>query len=378
MESREYWEPLAPLSGEEVGRRLGIDGGSARKRIRKARREYPTLDWYGESTLDVPTALIRLLAKGCTESEIVAKGFNLADARKVAGYDLFETRNHDRELVYLLLPHVQKVALKPKVWTYRWAKDTDGSHQPYLMIQMPATKWEKVKLVPLADVHFGSSASMVEKFREYVNYIAMNDNVFGFIGGDLFENSHGDSNHGVSIYEQEIRPKSQVEQMVEILSPIAHKLLWAIPGNHEDRSRTRDYDPIERLCEMLDIPYSYEPIFVDLLWKGHVFSFHDQHGKCGGQTQGGKMNAAARPQEMQEHVMFTIMAHVHDGNVSRNSRICRDRVNFRLEFRKQYIIICPSFFKYFGSYASKEGYKPGSYGSISLDLFPNGQYHANA
>jgi hypothetical protein len=166
--------------------------------------------------------------------------------------------------------------------------------------------------------------------------------------------------------------------MVEILSPIAHKILWAIPGNHEDRSRTRDYDPLERLCEQLEVPYSYEPVFVDILWMGNVWSVYDQHGRSGSQTNGGKINAAARPQEMQEFVNFTIMAHVHDGKVDRNERLIRNRTDFRIEFKRQYIIICPSFFGYFGSYASKAGYKPGSYGSINFDLFANGDYHANA
>jgi len=376
LESREYWAKYAPMSSRELEPVLGLDGGSVRRLIRKAKEEYPDLPW--RTKTETPEALIRFLSRGCTEAEIVAKGYTLSDARKVEGYDLFETRNHDRELVYLLLPKVKDVPRKPAIWSHRWAVDTDGSPQPYLMVQMPSTKWEKIKVVPIADVHYGASASMVAKFREYVNYIATHENVFAFIGGDLFENAHGDSNKGVSIYEQDVRPASQVEQMAEMLSPIAHKILWAIPGNHEDRSRSRDYDPLERLCDKLNIPYSYEPIFVDLLWKGNVFSFHDQHGTCGGQTKGGKMNAASRPQEMQEHVMFTIMAHVHDGDVSRNTRICRDRVNFRLEFRKQYIIICPSFFGYFGSYASKAGYKPGSYGTINMDLFPNGDFHANA
>jgi len=47
LEPHEYWVSLAPLSGEEVGRRLGIDGGSARRKIRDAKREYPKLDWFG-------------------------------------------------------------------------------------------------------------------------------------------------------------------------------------------------------------------------------------------------------------------------------------------------------------------------------------------
>jgi hypothetical protein len=319
-----------------------------------------------------PIDLAKYLSKGRTETEILGKGLAI-DQLKVNGYDLFETRNVYFEKTYLLLPRIVHVPLQPKVWTYRWADS-----QPYLWIQLPETGWKKVKIVPLADVHYGSNACMVDKLREYVNWIATEDNVFCFISGDLFENSHGDSCKGVSMYEQEVRPKDQVTQMAEILSPIAHKVLWAIPGNHEDRSRTRDYDPLERLCETLEIPYSYEPVFVDILWRGNVWSIYDQHGRSGSMTNGGKLNAAARPQEMQEFVHFTIMAHVHDGKVDRNERIIRDRVNFRLEFKRQYIIICPSFFGYFGSYASKAGYKPGSYGSINFDLFESGDYHANA
>jgi len=383
-----FWSENCHLSGEDMARKHGGNGGNWRRDIREAKPQYPHLPWREDPRcIDAPAEMVArkaasdlaaFLSKARTEAEIVAKGYDLSAARSAAGYDLFETRNVNYERVYLLLSRPAPVALKPKVWTYRWATDTDGSPQPYLMIQMPEGKFDKLKVVPIADVHYGSNACMVDKFREYVAWIADNDNVFCIIPGDLFENAHGDSCKGIAVYEQEIRPHDQVEQMRDLLAPIAHKILWALPGNHEDRSRTRDYDPLERLCDLLDVPYSYEPIFSDVLWRGNVFSFHTQHGRAGGQTKGGKMNAAARPQEMQDFVMFTIMAHVHDGDVSRNTCICRDRVNFRLAFRKQYIIICPSFFGYFGSYASKAGYKPGSYGAINMDMFANGDYHANS
>lgn len=354
--------------------------GGGKTSWHKFRKEFDIgrFDTYNSPDRPSNESITKFLARGRTLEELVSKGFTLEDVRSVEGYDLFETRTHNYELVYLLLPKIAPVERQPKIWSYRWAQDVDGTRQPYLMIQMPDTDWEKIKVVPLADVHYGASACMVDKLREYVNWIASRDEIFCILPGDLFENSHGDSNKGISMYEQEIRPRSQVEDMLEILSPIAHKILWALPGNHEDRSRVRDYDPLEYLCKMLDIPYSYEPVFSDVLWKGQVFSFHTQHGKAGGQTKGGKMNAAARPQEMQEFVMFTIMAHVHDGDVSRTTRICRDRRNFRLVFKKQYIIICPAFYGYFNSYASKAGYKPGSYGSINMDLYANGDFHANS
>ncbi|MBW2595145.1 MAG: hypothetical protein JRC93_04085 [Deltaproteobacteria bacterium] len=43
------WKKYAPLSGEELGRRLGIDGANARRMIRKAKKdpELIGLDWFG-------------------------------------------------------------------------------------------------------------------------------------------------------------------------------------------------------------------------------------------------------------------------------------------------------------------------------------------
>lgn len=362
---------------EALNEYFGTVGFSKNKVAKASKRLGLTFGKKSGPTKDTAT-IIKFMSKGRTVVELEERGISVEDLT-IDGYELYETQNNRYEKVYLLFPKVEtSLELQPKIWTHRWAVDPDGQTQPYMMIQLPETDWSKVKVVPIADVHYGANACMVDKLREYIAWIAQNDNVFCFISGDLFENSHGDSNKGISHYEQNVRPRDQVTQMAEMLAPIAHKILWAIPGNHEDRSRTRDYDPLERLCDLLQVPYSYEPIFVDINWMGNVFTFHDQHGRAGGQTKGGKMNAAARPQEMQEWVMFTVMAHVHDGDVSRNTRICRNRVDFYLEFKKQYIIVCPSFFGYFGSYASKAGYKPGSYGSINCDLFANGDFHANS
>ena len=369
--TREMWDEHPEWSSRKWAEVTGEDSANVRAKIRR---------WGGRQPTDPNAALMKLLGKARTEAEIEAAGFTLATARKVEGYDLFETRNERFELVYLLLPKVvERIDYKRRSWAHRWAVDEAGNPQPYLMVQLPDSKWDKVKVVPLADVHFGATACMVEKLREYVAWIAENDNTFCFLNGDILENSHGDSNHGTSHYESDVRPRDQVTEVARILAPIAHKILWAHPGNHEDRSRVRDYDPLERVCELLGgIPYSYEPVYADVLWRGNVFSFHAKHGNTGSQTKGGKMNAAMRPQKFQDFTMFTVMSHVHDGDVSRNTRICRDRENFRLVFRKQYTVITPSFYAYFGSYGSKAGYEPGSYGSINMDLFPNGDYHANA
>lgn len=324
-----------------------------------------------------PAEIIQYMTKGRKLDEMASKGITRESLNDIEGYDVYETRNNWQELTYLLLPVIKKREIKPKIWTYQWAPGGES----YLMVQFPkrGTKnWKKIKVVPLADVHFGSNAHMAEKFREYVNWIASRDDVFVVIVGDLLENAHGDSCKGIAEYEQEIRPASQVQQMADILSPIAHKILVAHPGNHEDRSRTRDYDPLERLCELLDVPYSYFPVHMDLNWNSYVFSFHIQHGRSGAQSEGGKINSALKVLHNSEHTCFVISAHVHDSKVLQKDRVVRDRVNFRLALKKQYVIICPSFLSFFSSYADKAGYEPGSTGTVNCDLYPDGDYFATA
>ena len=234
-----------------------------------------------------------------------------------------------------------------------------------------------MKLIPIADLHYGSADFNSEKFADYLEFIKKTDNIFCFLAGDIFENCNGESNRGISIFGQALTPTRQRENMVKILAPIAHKILWAVPGNHENRSRKFDFDPLEYVCQMLGIPYFTEPVYADVLWNGKVFTFFCQHGRSGSMTEGGKINAAARPLEFQEHIDFTIMAHVHDAKTTRPTRIVRDRVNFKLELRKQFVVICPAFLNYFGSYASRNSLKPGAWGTVACEIYKNGDFHAS-
>ncbi len=324
--------------------------------------------------------LIKFLARGRTYPQIEEK-FKIDQQAidkaisKIDDYELYRTRNTYNEEILVLLPKpVDEIKVKPKVWSYQ--KQPDG--EPYLWIQFPKKlDFTKIKIVPLADAHFGAFAHYREKFDEYINWIAQTPNVFVFINGDLLEFTQGETLKGIAIHEQEKRPKTQIEEMAYKLAPIAHKILWAQPGNHEERARKYDFNPLEWICDKLEIPYFDEPLYVDILWNGYVFDFYSQHGWTNSQTKGGKINAAIKPTQFQEFVMFTIMGHVHDEMVNKIQRICRDRVNFRLQIKKQYIIICPSFYKYFGTYAARKGLPPGSLGAVSCDIYPNGDYHAS-
>ncbi len=290
----------------------------------------------------------------------------LEKRRQINGFDLFAYVDSSREIFYVYDKKEDDLIVKDKIWTYR-----KHHKQPYLWIQFPdLLKFKKIILAPIADAHYGHFAHMSKEFDEYLDWIRNTENVFGFLVGDEMENTHIDSPGG-AIYEQAIRPRNQLIQLREKIRPLAHKILWGHPGNHEGRSvKKTDLDPLWVICNSLKIPYFEEPVYIDVFWKGHRFTVFCQHGSSGAMTKGGKINRANVPLTFQEHVMFNIMAHVHDPMIDEEPRICRERVfdkngkliSFRLVEKKQYTIICPAFLEFFGTYAARACYSPPNYG----------------
>ncbi|KPJ85323.1 hypothetical protein AMJ57_03520 [Parcubacteria bacterium SG8_24] len=323
-----------------------------------------------------------------------AKNLSPEQIRKVALPDrhaLFEQQNDLGEPLFMTAEQPLPLrTVKPRIWAYRWAPRP----QPYLWVQFqPHFKHPRIKLVGLSDMHYGAKSHAYDRFRRYVKWIAENDDVFAFLNGDTIENAI-DGSIGGAVYESLLTPSEQIwgapdkgePGMIELLRPIAHKILWAQPGNHEWRTwKKTNLDPLRIICYELGIPYSDEPIFADVLAWGHRFTFYCQHGRTGSQTKGGKMNAAGRPAEFQESVDFIIMGHVHDSMGNPITRFVRRRefdgegklAGFWIEERAQYIVICPSFYSYFGSYGSRAGYSPGSWGTIVCTLFNDGTYRAS-
>lgn len=333
-------------------------------------------------------ALKNLLLDGASDKELLARMPALnGDTIKLERHllklfpEVFRTRDpQTHERIFRLFPEESSERIQPKIWEHRIQKEA----QPWIWIKFPdAVPWKRIEIDPLSDLHIGAKAHNEKRLDKTIERIRKNDNVFAFFNGDIMENALGDSVGG-AIYEQTMRPHDQALYTIEKFRPIAHKILWAQPGNHEWRSKKHsDIDPLFWICRSLDIPYFDEPIYIDMLWKGNVFTAHAQHGATNSQTPGGKLNAAARPLYYQDFVMFVIMGHVHDKKSDTENRICRERIfaedgtlkEFRLQQKKQYVVICPSYYGYFGTYAARQGYAPTSFGDVTFELYSNGDYH---
>jgi len=168
-------------------------------------------------------------------------------------------------------------------------------------------------LYPFGDIHWGSPNCNQNFVRQVVRTVKDDPEGKMVLMGDLTENaiigSLGD------VYKQEKGPQLQVEELVELLKPVSDKILFAITGNHEERTAKRsDIDPSQVICWGLDIPYMrYSCIARFILTgkgpKSFVCFFH--HNTGGGATPGGKVNKAAKLRNIVPHADAIFSAHTH-------------------------------------------------------------------
>lgn len=301
------------------------------------------------------------------------------------GYSLFNQVNDYGEPCYILLPDISEdLNIKPRNWKYynSYIEDYDSEPVPqaYHLVQLPDEVFEhteegRVDIIPLYDVHYGHYGHKFKKFLSYVRYIEETPNVYTFLGGDIMENALDDG-RGLS-YDQQKPPQTQLNEITRILAPVAHKCLFAIPGNHEWRTHKKSgVEPMFVLAKRLDIPYFDGPVYCSILGKGHKWKLYAFHGKTGSQTKGGKLNSAGRPRRYTDFINWFVSGHVHEPVLDNETCIVEDPVNCRLVYKTQWTVVCPSFLRYEGTYAYREGYPPPGKGGVTLSMYASGDYIA--
>lgn len=326
----------------------------------------------------------RYLLKSRTMREMTAKfGAKVGDLLSdgFEGLHLFEQRNNQGEMVYILLPQVNlSLDLQPRIVKHHTSFNEAGQQQPYLLVDLPDSLFSQDEegeaiILPIYDVHFGHVGHKREKFLSYLRYIAETPNVVAFLGGDLMENALDDG-RGMT-YDSDRAPMQQLHECVEMLAPIAHKIMFALPGNHEWRTyKVSGLDPMRYLADRLEIPYFDGPVYVSMVWNEYKWKMHAGHGYGSSTTKGGKMNRAGGPRKYFDFLHFIVSGHVHDPVVNSETTVVEDPINCRLIYPQTWTVIAPSFLRWEGTYAYRAGYAPPGSGGVSLRLFKNGDYRA--
>jgi hypothetical protein len=294
-------------------------------------------------------------------------------------YNLFKDINKNGEHSFLLLPKVKNwvADVAARDWTYH-IPTLGGKQQPYQMIQMPEDVFRIdgrygrcFSVVPLFDVHYGSNGHRHGKFQKYLRWIAETPGLYVILGGDLMDNALDDG-RGMC-YDQDIPPQSQLDDMTEMLAPIAHRVLTMFPGNHEWRTYKKTGIDISKiLADRLDIPYHTGPVLLSILAGDHKYTIDARHGFTRPGTKGGQLNSAMKPTKWMDADFF-LSGHTHEALVSEDTVMREKAQDGSLAFVPRWVVIAQSFLGWLETYGYRAGYGPVAGGGVLLEMYENGE-----
>lgn len=236
------------------------------------------------------------------------------------------------------------------------------------------TNDQEVRLAVLADLHYGAPQCKKRAIQKFVDKIEA-EKIHWISAGDLMENalinSLGD------VYRQEIPPGSQLDDLCEILRPIAPLCLGMIEGNHGYRTaKQTDISPDRILAALLGI----EDKFFGISIQGRIAIHHKggstnwtlavHHTAGGGRTRGGKINALSRMADIWPMMDLYIGAHTHfDCYFSDRVKLIETQSGrVSVKFQTRHFTGASSTLDYDGSYAERKLMPPASLGQVILTL----------
>jgi hypothetical protein len=177
---------------------------------------------------------------------------------------------------------------------------------------------KQIELHTFADEHIGDANCDMARLRERIKYIAETPNAYCILNGDILDNASRSSIGDIETRELNIM--EQIQQGVELFTPIKDKILCITSGNHEFRAFRKEGIDISRLIALqLGLGDIYSPASVVLFLRFGKMSSHHQnrrvlytilcnHGSGGGRKEGAK---AIRLADMSSIVDTDIYIHSH-------------------------------------------------------------------
>jgi len=222
------------------------------------------------------------------------------------------------------------------------------------------------KLVPLGDLHAGANNFKKEKFKETIKKIKK-INASVILMGDLIENATRTS-VGSGVYEQDLNPGEQIEDICKKLDPIKDNILLGVSGNHENRTfKQSGLDISKIIMDYLECDYTPYMAMARLKNKYINYDVFAWHGASGASTIAGKLRPLMEKSTWVDADLY-LQGHVHElYHVTDTKRIV---VKNEFESRLKHFVLTGSYLGYDDSYAEMKGYRPAKIGSplITFDL----------
>ena len=240
------------------------------------------------------------------------------------------------------------------------------------VVQKQLTQDGPALIIPLYDVHFGHNQCSLNKLFTVATLIAKTENCYTILGGDLSETATKQS-VGKSVYDEAYHIKQQMKYMKPLLAPLAEagKILCAVSGNHEARiANMIGVDPLELLCDDLEIPFCEYQGYMWLTVGGQTYSVFCHHGVGSGRTIGAKANSALRFNQIAMADLY-ISGHTHTTQSQTDKIFIFDEATGELREKIRHYVVASSFLEYFGGYAEQQALSPSITGATGIQLMSN-------
>lgn len=218
----------------------------------------------------------------------------------------------------------------------------------------------------IADYHYASPASNHDLIKQDVEYIKSRDDVYCVLAGDLMEcalkSSLGD------VYTS-LSPMEELTAISELLSPISHKVVGCVGGNHEARHyKTNGVDMTRLMARQLGFESKYsedaEVIFLRFgadddsshRHRPMLYTIYLNHGFGGGRKEGGKLQRLADCADIADCDIY-IVGHTHLPAALKTNFIRPVPTTSSLLYGTHLFVNAAAKLGY-GGYGASGGYKP--------------------
>ena len=226
--------------------------------------------------------------------------------------------------------------------------------------------YKSIELLVLADYHYADPNSDHDAIRKDIDYVNSHENAYCVLAGDLLDcalkSSLGDCYVNLS-------PMEELTAMMDLLKPIAHKILCAVGGNHEARHyRTNGVDMTRLLMRQLGIEERYSPDTALLFLrfgKGSAGTHHSRpilytiyltHGSGGGRKEGGKIQRLADYAQIVDSDIY-VCGHTHLPASFKTGFARPSAANNSITYCTKLYVNCAAKLQY-GGYGDTGGFKP--------------------
>lgn len=218
---------------------------------------------------------------------------------------------------------------------------------------------------------------MHDKWIKFSEQILKEPNSYITIGGDMMNN--GTRSSVGNIFEETMRPAVQKKWLARELEPLRDKILCAVSGNHEARSRKdADDNPLYDVMCKLDIEDRFREnmCFVKIQCgnkngnglKNPTYTIGVTHGTGGGIYTGAAVNRNERFGYIIDGLDALIVGHVHKGAITKPQKVVIDKRNNKISF-KDFVVISSTSWQQYGGYALNKMLMPASHDIQIMALY---------